>query len=136
DPHLDAIAVKLDLMDPVAGSRRALDAPAELWRDEVGHRPGGGRLAVARRPPGRRFGRGLGPALLAAIGGGPLAAVPLGIGCEDVLLHHERLWRTPLPARDRLHLATGSDGGVGLEDGVAIAFHGVPVAVLDQQPVR
>ena len=124
EAHLNSIAVKLDLVQPVVASRRAFERFAELRRDEV-------RQVCCRRC--RYILAGL---FLALVGRKAVFAVPDSIGLNLAACRHERYRLSPLAGGDLLHLPAGCDRGhVLVQDGRAVLVDGMIVVVFDQQPV-
>lgn len=146
DPHLHAIAVELDLVNPSRRRSRAGDQRAKFGGHELRHRlglpgcrrPGFGVLRLAGSPC--RFGSlgGFRRCLDRLIGVGRLVSigVPDGVGRgRRVLGQHEGVRLPALALGDLLYRAARRHGAVLVQHGLAVAVLGVAVMVLDQQPI-
>lgn len=95
-PHLNAISIELDLVDPTVPAGRPLQLLAELRRDEarkINRRCGAGALSAFRLR-------------LPLLCGQSVVAVPDGIRLHLAALHHEGLRFTPLAGCDLFHAAS------------------------------
>ena len=138
DPQLHAVAVELDFMAPAVRVRRPLDGGAELRRDEIRHFRNLLRLGALRRRPGSGLRRGAQrcrfPAGARVSRIAPVR-VPDRVSLRLALGQHERFRRLALALRDLRHRPSRGHGAILLQDVVGLAFFGVFVAVLDQEPV-
>ena len=141
NPHLDAVAVEFDLVDPIAAGRRALHRSTQLRRDERGHVCDRTASSFSWRPSSWRE-----RLVRAATGAGPLFAEDARAaarwdfhsafaGARDLLRRDERLRSPTFTRRDLVHRSAGGHRRIFVQNLVFLSFPGELIAMLDQEPV-